>query len=131
MKLITSVLLVLAAAAGRPATAQIAQVADDARTVEVELREGDRVVAAPTLRVQVGRPAAVAVGPYSLRLRMDRGSAPDGSPAPYLIRSSLYRAEGGWALVAQPAGTVLEGELTRLSITGPDGRNLSLAVLVR
>ena len=124
-------LLAAALLGGSGAAAQIAQVDDNARTIEVELREGGEVVAAPTLRVQIGRSAAVAVGNDSLRLRMDRGTAVEGGPTPFLIRSSLYRAEGGWALVASPAATVVEGEQTRLHIAGRDGRDLSLAVLVR
>ena len=117
--------------AGSGAAAQIAQVEDNSRTIEVELSEGGEIVAAPTLRVQIGRPAAVAVGNYSLRLRMDRGTAVEGGPTPFLIRSSLYRAEGGWALVASPAVTVVAGEQTRLSIGGRPGPDLSLALLVR
>ena len=113
------------------AGAQVAEVADNARTVEVELSEGGEVVASPTLRVQIGRLAAVSVGNYSLRLRMDQGSAPDGTPAPYLIRSSLYRSEGGWTLVGSPTATVVQGEQARMRIAGQNGRDLSLAVLVR
>jgi len=100
------------------------------RTVDFELREGGRLVAAPSVTVRMGRPAAISVGTYSLRLRVTRGSAAQG-PAPYLVRSSLYRSEGGWALIASPAVTVLAGEQAHLSFTGEDGSDLSLAVLVR
>ena len=116
---------------GSAAFAQTADGEDNSRTVEFELREGGQIVAAPTLRVQIGRPAAVAVGRYSLRLRMDRATSPDGAPAPWLIRSSLYRSDGGSTLVASPSITVVEGETARLRIAGRDGSDLSLAVLVR
>ena len=127
MRLLAILGLVTASAAA----AQTSAPPDDARTVEIELREDGEVVAAPSLRMQVGRTTAVAVGAYSLRLRMDRGTAADGGPAPYLIRSSLYRSEGGWTLVASPSVTVVQGETTRLRIAGEGGRDLSLAVLVR
>ena len=127
MRLLAILGLVTASAAAAQTTAP----PDDARTVEFELREDGEVVAAPSLRMQVGRTTAVAVGAYSLRLRMDRGTAADGGPAPYLIRSSLYRSEGGWTLVASPSVTVVQGETARLRIAGQGGRDLSLAVLVR
>ena len=131
MTRLASIFCAAALLAGTGAAAQIAEVGDNARTVEVELREGGEIVAAPTLRMQIGRPTAVDVGPYSLRLRMDRAAGPEGSPAPFLIRSSLYRAGSGWTLVASPAMTVVEGEPSRLRIAGHDGSDLSLAVLVR
>lgn len=124
-------LAILGLVAASTAAAQTAAPQDDARTVDFELREDGEVVAAPSLRMQIGRTAAVAVGAYSLRLRMDRGTAAEGSPAPYLIRSSLYRSDGGWTLVASPSVTVVQGETTRLRIAGEGGRDLSLAVLVR
>ncbi|MGZ8311463.1 MAG: hypothetical protein ACXWUP_03040 [Allosphingosinicella sp.] len=117
--------------AGHMAVAQTAPTADPGRTVEFELREGNLLVAKPTLRVQLGRPAAIAAGDYSLRLRMDRAAATDGSgPGPYVIRSQLYRS-AGWTLVATPAVTVAEGEQTRMHFSDSDGRDMSLAVMVR
>ena len=113
------------------APAQTAEVQDTARTIEFEISEGGQVVASPTLRIQIGRPAAVSVGAYSLRLRMDRAAAPDGAPAPYLIRSSLYRSGGNGTLLASPSVTVAQGEQARLRFSGSDGSDLSLAVLVR
>ena len=126
-----AILGLMAASAGAAATAQTAAPLDEARTVDFELSEDGEVVAAPSLRMQPGRTAAVSVGAYSLRLRMDRGPAAEGAPAPYLIRSSIYRSEGGSTLVASPSVTVVQGETTRLRIAGNDGRDLSLAVLVR
>jgi hypothetical protein len=78
------------------------------------------------VRVQLGRPAAVSAGDYSLRLRMDRA---DGA-GPYVIRSQLYRSAGGWTLVASPAVTVSEGEPARLRFSDADGRAMSLAVVI-
>lgn len=116
-----------AAMVGGAAVAQTAEAEDTARTVEVELREGNRLVATPTVRVELGRPAAVSVGDYSLRFRMDRA---DGE-GPYVIRSSLYRSDGGWARVTAPTLTVLQGERARARFAGGDGAQLSLAVTVR
>lgn len=111
--------------------AQTATAQDNARTVEFELREGGELVASPTVRMQVGRPAAISAGSYSLRLRMERGAAEGDAPAPYVIRSSLYRSDSGWTLVASPAVTVVAGEQARMRFAGSDGSDLSLAVLVR
>ena len=129
MKRIATGLCLVLLAGGAAAAQETA--APDARELQIELREGGRLVAAPTVRVQVGRPAAVSAGSYSFRLRMDRGTAIEGGPAPYLIRSSLYRSDSDWALVASPALTVIEGEETQLNFAASDGRTLSMAVLVR
>lgn len=128
MRPLTMMSLMAALLATGPVAAQVAAPADPARTVEFELSEGRTVVATPTVQVQVGRPAAISAGGYSLRLRMDRAAA-DGQGA-YVIRSQLYRSQG-WLLVASPAVTVTEGEQTRLNFTGSDGSAMSLAVLLR
>lgn len=117
-----------AAMAAAPAFAQTAEPQDNSRTLEVELSEGGQVVASPTLRVQIGRSTAVSVGNYSFRLRMDRATAGDEA-APYVIRSSVYRNDGG--LLASPAVTVVQGERARLRFTGSDGSQLALAVMMR
>ena len=116
--------------ASAPLLAQSVEVQDSSRTVELELSEGGEVVAAPTLQMRIGRPTAVAVGNYSFRVRMERATAAEGMPAPYVIRSSLYRSDSG-SLVASPAVTVVQGEQTRLRFTGNDGSQLSLAVMMR
>ena len=131
MRRIASLFCLAALASAGAAAAQPAPPEDSARTVEFELREGDQLIAAPTVRVQIGRPAAISVGGYSMRLRMDRAASPDGGPAPYVIRSSLYRSDTGWTLVATPAVTVTQGEPVRHHFVGSDGSDLSLAVLVR
>ena len=127
MRTLVSLCAAAAMMAG-PAFAQTAAAPDNSRTLEVELSEGGQVVAAPTLRVQVGRSTAVSVGNYSFRLRMDRATAGDET-APYLIRSSVYRNDGG--LLASPAITVVQGEQARMRFTGSDGSQLSLAVMMR
>lgn len=121
------ILCLAAMVAGGTAVAQTAP-QDGPRTVELELREGGELVAAPTVQMQVGRPAAISAGGFSMRLRMER-SATAGEN--YVIRSSLYRSESGWTLVASPAVTVVGGEQTRMRFAGSDGSDLSLAVLVR
>lgn len=120
----------MAISAGGAALAQTAEVAEASRTVVLELSEGGEVVAAPTLQMRIGRSTAVAAGEYSFRVRMERAAAPDGAPAPYVIRSSLYRSDSG-TLVASPAVTVIRGQPAELRFAGQDGRSLSLAVLVR
>ena len=107
------------------AAAQTPPVEAPTRIIAFELREGDTLVAAPTVRVELGRPTALAVGGYSLRLRMER-TAPG-----YVIRSSLYRADGGWRLVASPTLTVAEGRQAHTRFAAGDGSELSLAASVR
>ena len=96
------------------------------RTLEVELHEDGQLVATPSVRVTLGRPAAVTMGGYSLRFRLEQASGGD-----YVIRSSLYRSEGGWTRLAAPTLTVAEGEQARARFAAADGSDLSLAVLVR
>ena len=117
--------------AGGAAAAQVGGAPAATRTIEVELREEGRLVGTPSVRVQVGRSTALAVGDYAMRLRMDRAIASGDGPAPFVVRSSVYRADGGWARVALPAVIVVEGEQAQLDFAGSDGRDLSLAVLVR
>ena len=131
MRLVVSLFSVAALASAGAVSAQPVAAPDTARTVELELREGDQLIASPTVRVQIGRPAAISVGGYSMRFRMDRAAATGAGPAPYVIRSSLYRSDTGWTLVASPAVTVNEGEPVRHHFVGRDGSDLSLAVLVR
>ena len=92
----------------------------------VELHEDGQLVATPRVRVTLGRPAAVTMGGDSLRFRMEQASGGD-----YVIRSSLYRSEGGWTRLAAPTLTVAEGEQARARFAAADGSDLSLAVLVR
>jgi len=126
----TWLLAAAAVAASGTAPAQSVDGAETSRTVVLELSEGGEVVAAPTLQMRIGRSTAVAAGDYSFRVRMERPVVADGGPAPYVIRSSLYRSDSG-ALVASPAVTVIQGQQAELRFAGQDGRALSLAVLVR
>ena len=118
---------ILGLALAGAAVAQIAPPDEGARTIAFELREGDTLVAAPTVRVEFGRPTALAVGGYSLRLRMVRAAPAEG----YVIRSSLYRSDGGWQLVASPILTVTEARQGHARFAAGDGRELSLAASVR
>ena len=128
MRRLHSLLLAASLCAGTGLSAQPA--AETARTFDFELREGGRLVAAPSVTVQIGRPAAISAGAYSLRLRITRGAAAEGA-APYLVRSNLYRSDGGGALVASPALTVRPGQPAQLDFLTRDGSDLSLAVAMR
>ena len=119
--LVCAAVIAAGAAIAPPAAAE-----ETARTVEVELHEDGQLVATPSVRVEIGRPAAVTMGGYSLRFRMER-SGERG----YVIRSSLYRSEGGWTRRAAPTLTVEQGEQARASFAASDGSDMSLAVLVR
>lgn len=86
------------------------------RTVAFELREGDRVIGKPTLKVRLGSPASMTVagtGGYKLDVTVEQNS----SNARYFVRSSLYQTTGdGWTLVASPSLTVAEGQQTSMVI---------------
>lgn len=137
MRLAASILGLAALAGAGMAVAEKpvpAPVDSPVRTVDLELRENGRLVGAPTLTVQLGRPTAVAVGGlYSMRLRLDAEPDTDGDGiAPLVVRSSLFRpGDANWARVTAPAMTVVEGMPARIRMAGADGSNLSLAVLVR
>lgn len=124
--LFTAIAALPAAAAG-----QAGAPAEAPATMEIELREGDQLVGTPTLRLQVDRPTAVSVGSYSLRIRVARAPAADGGDAPYVIRSSVYRSDSGWTLVASPVLTVQQDGQARLDFAGTDGSQLSMAVTLR
>lgn len=112
MRLAVSI-LGLAALAGTALAAQPDAAPGGAtRTIDLELRENGRLIGAPTLTVQIGRPTAVAVGGlYSMRLRIDAEPDTDGDGiAPLVVRSSLFRpGDANWARVTAPAMTVVEG----------------------
>lgn len=131
MKALAPFFCAAALAAAGAAAAQTADPRGADRMLEIELREDGQLVATPSVRIQAGRPAAVSVGPYSLRFRVDRAAPGAGGPAPWVIRSSLYRAEGGWTRLASPVLTVAEGEQASADFAGSDGSDMSLAVLVR
>jgi hypothetical protein len=131
MKRLAILFSTLAALPAAAALAQTGAPTEAPATVEIELREGDQLVGAPTLRLQVDRPAAVSVGSYSLRIRVARAPAAADGASPYVIRSSLYRSDSGWALVASPVLTVAQGGQARLDFAGSDGRALSMAVTLR
>jgi hypothetical protein len=116
----------LAAAAASSAPAPAPETASETRIIAVELREGERLVATPSLAVQLGRPASLSIQDFGLSLVVDR--AGDG----YFLSSGLYWSSGnGWTLLGQPSLTVTQGAPARLSFTGADGRNLTMAVEIR
>lgn len=125
--LCAALLLPASAATGQsPLTTQSSAV-ETARTVHYELREGNRLVGAPSLPLQIGRTTAVSIGgAYALRLRVDR-AAPDGGAPAYLVRSSLARAANGERLFT-PDITVVEGLPTRIDLAALD---LSIGVTIR
>jgi len=134
MRLAASILGLAALAGAGMAVAQSDSPEAPVRTVDLELRENGRLIGAPTLTVQIGRPTAVAVGGlYSMRLRLDVEADTDGDGiAPLVVRSSLFRpGDANWARVTAPTMTVIEGMPARIRMAGADGSNLSLAVLVR
>jgi hypothetical protein len=134
MRLAVSILCLAALAGAGVAVAEKAEPESPTRTVDLELRENGRLIGAPTLTVQLGRPTAVAVGGvYSMRLRLDAEPDTDGDGiAPLVVRSSLFRpGDANWARVTAPAMTVVEGMPARIRLAGADGSNLSLGVLVR
>jgi hypothetical protein len=104
--------------------------AEQPRTVQLELRQGGRLLGTPSVTLVPGRSAALSVGGvYALRLRLDR--AANAASAAYLVRSTLYRADGGGAPVATPAVTLAQGEQARLRIAAGDGAPILFAVLVQ
>jgi len=122
----------LAALASGAAFAQppAAAPADQARTVQLELRQGGRLLGTPSVTLVPGRSAAVSVGGvYSLRLRLDH--AANAASAAYLVRSTLYRADSGGTLIASPTVTLAQGEQARLRIAAGDGAPILFAVLVQ
>lgn len=100
--------------------------AQDSRDVALELRENGRVVASSNVRVQLGRPAALAIsGPFTMRLRVD--AVPEG----YAVRPHVH-AEGpaGWTRLPAPVLTVAAGEQARATLARPAGPPLEIAVQV-
>lgn len=124
MRALAYVIGAAAMLAGGAAQAQTAE----SQTVDYELREGDRVVAAQTLTLEVGRTASLSVGgAYSVRLRLDRAAGGTG-PSAFLVRSSLSRADNqGVARLATPDMTVTQGLPARAQLAS----NLSVGVTVR
>lgn len=131
MRLSATLGLVALIGAGAAFAQTAAPTVQPARTVEFELREDGRLIGAPTLTVQVGRPTAVTVGgAYALRLRLDAEPDTDGDGiAPFVIRSTLLRSGDG-ARVTAPAMTVVQGMPARIRLASADGADLSIGVLV-
>ena len=129
MRILASLIGVTALLACGAAQGQAAQPPEgESQTVDYELREGDRVVAMQTLRLELGRTASLSVGgSYSVRLRLDRAVGGTG-PSAFLVRSSLSRADdAGVARLATPDMTVTQGLPARAQLAS----NLSVGVTVR
>jgi hypothetical protein len=101
--------------------------ASAARNVAVEVREDGRVVAASSVRLQLGRPAMISLnGPYAMRLRVD---AVEG--AGYSVRPSLTASgPGGWTPLRAPAVMVAQGERGTTRVERPTGPPLEIDVSV-
>ena len=116
----------LATTIASSAPAPAPETASETRTIAFELREGERLVATPSLTVQLGRPAALSIREFGLSLVVDRVGDT------YFISSGLYRSSGnGWTLLGHPSLTVTQDAPARLSFTGADGSALSMAVEIR
>lgn len=83
--------------------------------VRIEIRDGDRLVAQPALRVREGVPAAISTADYALRIRIDPAK---GRSRDYLLRSSFQLPDGNghWKLVASPWMLVAHGSEGSLSV---------------
>lgn len=115
--------------AAMPATAgaQGVNAAAGARQVSVEVREGGKLVAASSVRLQLGRPAAVSMdGPYAMRLRVDADAA-----SGYTVRPNLS-ADGpaGWIQLRTPALSVVPGQPGKGLVERAGGPPLEIAVSV-
>jgi hypothetical protein len=97
------------------------------RQVSVEVREAGKLVAASSVRLQLGRPAAISLdGPYAMRLRVD---ADAGSG--YTVRPSLTaNGPSGWTPLRSPSLTVSGGQPGKAMVERPSGPPLEIAVSV-
>ncbi len=97
-----------------------------ARSVVVEVREGGRVVASSTAKLQLGRPAVIAMdGPFAMRLRVD--AAASG----YDVRPHLTaKGPAGWTTLRSPALAALQGQPAKTLVERPEGPPVELAVTI-
>lgn len=109
-----------------PAAAQGMIAAAENRNVVVEVREEGRLVATSSVRLQLGRPAAIAMnGPFAMRLRID------AQDAGYTVRPHLTASgPGGWTALRSPSLTVAQGQQGRVTVERPGGPPLEIAVSV-
>jgi len=123
-KAIVAGLLLAIPAAG--AAAQGITAAASARNVVIEVREGGRVVATSTAKLQLGRPAVIAMdGPFAMRLRID--AAASG----YSVRPHLTaKGPGGWTTFRSPALAAAHGQPATTLLERPEGAPVELAVTV-
>jgi hypothetical protein len=117
----------LLAAFATSAQAQGVAAAAGARQVSVEVREAGKLVAASSVRLQLGRPAAISLeGPFAMRLRIDADEA-----SGYTVRPSLTaNGPAGWTPLRSPALTVTAGQPGKALVERPSGPPLEIAVSV-
>ena len=127
MRTATIIGAALLAALPTIAPAQGVNAAAGARQVSVEVREAGKLVAASSVRLQLGRPAAISLdGHYAMRLRVD---ADTGSG--YTVRPSLTaNGPGGWTPLRAPPLTVSGGQPGKAMVERPSGPPLEIAVSV-
>jgi len=117
----------LLAALPAAAQAQGVNAAAGARQVSVEVREAGKLVAASSVRLQLGRPAAISMdGPFAMRLRVD---AQEG--AGYTVRPNLTaNGPSGWTRLDAPTMSVTPGQQGKARVERPSGPPLEIAVSV-
>lgn len=127
MRMATIIGAALLAALPTLAQAQAVNAAAGARQVSVEVREAGKLVAASSVRLQLGRPAAISLnGPYAMRLRVDADAS-----SGYTVRPSLTaNGPGGWTPLRSPSLTVSAGQPGKATVERPSGPPLEIAVSV-
>ncbi len=109
------------------AAAQGVNAAAENRQVEVEVREDGRVVATSRVRLQLGRPAAIAMnGPFAMRLRIESATGSGYMVHPHLTE----RAASGWTPLRASAFAVGQGQQGRSTVDRPGAVPLEIAVRI-
>lgn len=108
------------------AAAQAVTAVASARNVVIEVREGGRVVASSTTKLQLGRPALIPMkGPFTMRLRVD--AAATG----YNVRPHLTaKGPEGWTTLRSPSLAVTQGQPAKTLVERPQGPPVELAVTI-
>jgi hypothetical protein len=124
--LAAALLAALPAAAGAEETNGV-NAAAAVRQVSVEVREGGKLVGASSVRLQLGRPAAISMdGPFAMRLRID---AAEG--AGFTVRPALTaNGPDGWTPLRTPALTVTPGHPGKALVDRASGPPLEIAISV-
>jgi hypothetical protein len=124
MKAALAATIALASGAAAPRSAD--------HVVRIEIRDGDRLVAQPALRVREGVPAAIRASGkdgYAFRIRIDPAQ---GKSRDIMLRTSfqLPDGKGGWTQVAAPWMLVAAGSEGKLIVPaqGVPGFRFTLTV---